>query len=160
MKRDTGSVRRTFPSSTIIITAAAVIGFDIEASRKMPSFGIGFFDSRSMQAVGLEVRDLAATRHQRDRARHLAGIHVALHGLADARHAVGREAEVVGLAGHQGPGAGRERQRERDDTKGEQTESLHHGHCSARGGLKAAPYFAFSSERAALRMFCSPRFPS
>jgi hypothetical protein len=47
MKRDTGSVRRTFPSSIIIITAAAVIGFDIDASRKMPSFGIGFFDSRS-----------------------------------------------------------------------------------------------------------------
>ena len=47
MKRDTGSVRRTFPSSTIIITATAVIGFDIDARRKMPSFGIGFFDSRS-----------------------------------------------------------------------------------------------------------------
>jgi len=47
MKRDTGSVSRTFPSSIIIITATAVIGFDIDASRKMPSFGIGFFDSRS-----------------------------------------------------------------------------------------------------------------
>ena len=47
MKRETGSVRRTLPSSTIIITATAVIGLDIDASRKIPSFGIGFFDSRS-----------------------------------------------------------------------------------------------------------------
>ena len=48
MKRDTGSFRRILPSSTIIITATAVIGFDIEARRKIASLGIGFFDSRSM----------------------------------------------------------------------------------------------------------------
>ena len=49
MKRDTGSARRTLPSSTIISTAAAVIGLDVEARRKMPSFGIGFLDSTSIR---------------------------------------------------------------------------------------------------------------
>ena len=49
MKRDTGSVSRTLPSSTIISTAAAVIGLDVDARRKMPSFGIGFLDSTSIR---------------------------------------------------------------------------------------------------------------
>jgi len=49
MKRDTGSVSRTLPSSTIISTAAAVIGLDVDARRKMPSFGIGFLDSTSIK---------------------------------------------------------------------------------------------------------------
>ena len=63
MKRDTGSLRRIFPSSTSIITAAPVIGFDIEASRKMPSFGIGFFDSMSISPCASKwaMRPLRAT---------------------------------------------------------------------------------------------------
>ena len=49
MKRETGSLSRTLPSSIIIITATAVIGFDIEASRKIASFGIGLFASTSLR---------------------------------------------------------------------------------------------------------------
>ena len=48
MKRDTGSLSRIFPSSSSVRIATAVTGFDIDASRKMASVVIGFFDSRSM----------------------------------------------------------------------------------------------------------------
>ena len=68
MKRDTGSFSRTFPSSIIIITATAVIGFDIEASRKIPSFGIGRLGFDVDQAVCLEVGDPSVSHHHRDRA--------------------------------------------------------------------------------------------
>ena len=47
MNAETRSVSRTLPSSTIIITATAVMGLDIDASRKIESFSIGFFDSMS-----------------------------------------------------------------------------------------------------------------
>ena len=48
MKRDTGSVRRTLPSSTSIRMATPVTGLLIDAIRKMPSLRIGAFDSRSV----------------------------------------------------------------------------------------------------------------
>ncbi len=48
MKRDTGSLRRIFPSSTSIRMATPVTGLLIDAMRKMPSFRIGVFDSRSI----------------------------------------------------------------------------------------------------------------
>ena len=48
MKRDTGSVSRTLPSSISIMIATPVTGFDIDAMRKMASLRIGVFDSRSI----------------------------------------------------------------------------------------------------------------
>ena len=48
MKRDTGSVSRSFPSSISIMIATPVTGFDIDAMRKMASLRIGVFESRSM----------------------------------------------------------------------------------------------------------------
>jgi hypothetical protein len=47
MNFDTGSLSRTLPSSTSIITATPVMGFDMDASRKMLSFAIGLFASMS-----------------------------------------------------------------------------------------------------------------
>ena len=49
MKRDTGSDRRTFPSSTSIRMATPVTGFVIEAIGKMVSFRIGASASMSMR---------------------------------------------------------------------------------------------------------------
>jgi hypothetical protein len=49
MNCETRSLRRSFPSSSIIITATAVIGFDIDARRKIVSRAIGFFASMSMR---------------------------------------------------------------------------------------------------------------
>ncbi len=49
MKRLTGSARRTWPSSTSIMTAALVMAFDCEAIRKIESTRIGSFASRSRQ---------------------------------------------------------------------------------------------------------------
>ena len=43
----TGSSSRTFPSSTSIIRAVAVIGFDIEAIQKRSSTFIGLFAATS-----------------------------------------------------------------------------------------------------------------
>jgi hypothetical protein len=48
MKRVTGSVRRTFPSSISIRIATPVTGFDIDAMRKIASLRIGVLCSRSM----------------------------------------------------------------------------------------------------------------
>ena len=48
MKRDTGSVSLTFPSSIIIRMATPMTGFVIDMIAKMPSFAIGFFASRSI----------------------------------------------------------------------------------------------------------------
>ena len=48
MNFETGSPSRIFPSSTSIMTATAVMGLDMEASRKMVSLAMGFFDSRSI----------------------------------------------------------------------------------------------------------------
>ena len=48
MKRDTGSDRRTFPSSTSIRMATPVTGFVIEAMGKMVSLRIGAFASMSI----------------------------------------------------------------------------------------------------------------
>jgi hypothetical protein len=63
MNRETGSFSRTLPSSTSIMIATPVIGFDIDASRNSPSFGIGFFDSRSImpRASKCAMRPLRAT---------------------------------------------------------------------------------------------------
>jgi len=48
MNRETGSVSRIFPSSTSIMIATPVIGFDMDARRNRLSFAIGFFVSTSM----------------------------------------------------------------------------------------------------------------
>jgi hypothetical protein len=45
---ETGSLRRSLPSSISISMAAPVMGFDIDQMRKMESFAMGFFESRSM----------------------------------------------------------------------------------------------------------------
>ena len=64
MNRETGSFSRIFPSSTSIITATAVMGFDIDASLNTPSFGIGFCVSTfsSPCASKCAMRPLRATR--------------------------------------------------------------------------------------------------
>ena len=49
MKRDTGSLRWIFPSSTSIIMATPVTGLVIEAMRKIASRLIGLPDSRSIR---------------------------------------------------------------------------------------------------------------
>ena len=49
MKRDTGSVRRSFPSSISIRIATPVTGFDIDAMRKIASLRIGVFASTSIR---------------------------------------------------------------------------------------------------------------
>ena len=49
MNRETGSVSRTLPSSTIIRTATAVTTFDMEASRNTESFIMGLWPSTSMR---------------------------------------------------------------------------------------------------------------
>jgi hypothetical protein len=63
MNRPTGSVRRILPSSTSIITATPTTGFVIDMMRKMVSFCIGFFDSRSISpcASKCATRPLRAT---------------------------------------------------------------------------------------------------
>jgi len=48
-KRDTGSPRRSFPSSISIRMATPVIGFDIEAMRKMASLRMGVLASTSIR---------------------------------------------------------------------------------------------------------------
>ena len=49
MKRDTGSVSRSFPSSISIRIATPVTGFDIDAIRKIASLRIGVLPSRSIR---------------------------------------------------------------------------------------------------------------
>ncbi len=99
MNRDTGSVSRSLPSSTIIITATAVTGFDIEASRKMPSFGMGRLVSMSMRPCASwcamrPLRTTIVTAPAMD-----LGVDVALHGVVDAREPLRREPELLGFAG-------------------------------------------------------------
>ncbi|MND04126.1 hypothetical protein D3C83_242620 [compost metagenome] len=48
MNLETGSWRRTFPSSIIISVATPMTGFVIDMMAKMPSLTIGFFASRSI----------------------------------------------------------------------------------------------------------------
>ena len=66
-------------------------------------------------ALRLEVRDLAAPRHHRDRAGDLAALDVALDHLVDAQQALGREADGFGFVGRKG-GRG-QRDREEDDAE-------------------------------------------
>ena len=78
MNRDTGSVSRTFPSSTIIMMATPVTGLVIDAMRKMPSLRIGVFALEVHQPLRLEVRDAPLARHDRDGAGDLLRVDVAL----------------------------------------------------------------------------------
>jgi hypothetical protein len=48
MNLETGSVRRTLPSSISMRMATVVTGLVSEASGKMASFGSGFFESMSI----------------------------------------------------------------------------------------------------------------
>ena len=98
MKRETGSLSRTLPSSTIIITATAVIGFDIEARRNTPSFGIGRLLSMSIKPCASRCAILpwrATSVTAPDRA---PGVDVPLHGLVNAREALGGSPTSSGLA--------------------------------------------------------------
>ena len=63
MNFETGSVSRTLPSSTIIITATPTTGLVIDMMRKMASFCIGFLVSRSIRpcASKCAMRPLRAT---------------------------------------------------------------------------------------------------
>ena len=77
MKRDTGSVRRSFPSSISIRIATPVTGFDIDAMRKIASLRIGVLRLDVHQPLRLEMRDPPLARHHRDRAGDLARVDVA-----------------------------------------------------------------------------------
>ncbi|MEJ0039326.1 MAG: hypothetical protein WDO68_25270 [Gammaproteobacteria bacterium] len=63
MNFETGSVSRTLPSSTSIRIAVPATGFDIEATRKIVSFCIGFFEAASITpcACRCTMRPLRAT---------------------------------------------------------------------------------------------------
>ena len=101
MKRDTGSVSRSLPSSISIRMATPVIGFDIDAIRKMASFRIGVFASRSIKPCASK----CATLPRRDTIVIApvicAAIDVALDHLVDPLEALRRQADGFGLVGWQ-----------------------------------------------------------
>ena len=84
MNFETGSWRRTFPSSIIIRMATPTIGLVIDMMRKMPSLTIGFFASQIHEAVRLVMPDAPVARHQRHGAGEAAGGDVPLHEFGDS----------------------------------------------------------------------------
>ena len=79
--------------------ATPVIGFDIDARRNRPSFGIGFFASMSIMPARLEVRDAPLARHQRDGAGDVVRIDVALDGFTDAFQSLGGQTDLLRFPG-------------------------------------------------------------
>ena len=112
MKRDTGSERRTFPSSTSIRMATPVTGLVIEAMRKMPSFRIGVFDSRSIIPCASKCATFPRLRHDRHAAGDLLGADVALDHLVDPLQPLGGQTNVLRPPVRDGGG---ERQRDGAD---------------------------------------------
>ena len=116
MKRDTGSVSRSLPSSISIRMATPVIGFDIDAMRKIASFRIGVFASRSISPCASK----CATLPRRDtivmRAGDLAAVDVALDHLVDPLQPLRRQADGFGLVGRQRRRGQRDREEENADT--------------------------------------------
>ena len=100
MNFETGSLSRTFPSSTIIRTATPVTGLVDEAMRKSVSLVIGCLDSRSLSpwASKCTTRPLRATSVTA--ARDVAIVDMTTDDLVDPVEALGRDADLLGL----GPG--------------------------------------------------------
>ena len=99
MKRDTGSDRRTFPSSTSIRMATPVTGLVIDAMGKIVSFCIGAAASMSIRPCALEVGDVTAPRDDGDGPGDLVRVDGALDHLADAFQAFRGQPHVVRLPG-------------------------------------------------------------
>ena len=99
MNFETGSLRRTLPSSSSIRIATPQTGFDIEKTRKMASFCMGLFASMSMHALRVEPGDLPFARHQRDGAGDVMRVDVALHRVVDAGKAFLGESNRFGFDG-------------------------------------------------------------
>ena len=98
MKRDTGSVSRSFPSSISIRIATPVTGFDIDAMRKIASLRIGVFESMSIRPCASKwaIRPRRATSETAPD--ELFVVDVAAAPLAHPLQALSREADSSGFA--------------------------------------------------------------
>ena len=99
MKRDTGSLSLTLPSSASMRIATAATGFDIDAMRNIESGCIGALRLQVHDALRLEIGDLAVARDERHGAGDLAGRDRALDELVDALQALRRQADALRSGG-------------------------------------------------------------
>ena len=97
MNFETGSVRRTLPSSISIITATPVTGLVEEAMRKRASVVIGLLRLGVRQAVGREVDDLPLAGDERHGPGDVMLVDVTLDDLVDATQPFGRDTHVLRL---------------------------------------------------------------
>jgi hypothetical protein len=99
MKRATGSLSRTFPSSTSIMIAVPTTGLGHRRDANHVRRRHAFLRFQVRHALCREVHDLPAPRDGRDRTGEIAASDAPLNHLRDALQALGRDADFLGLAG-------------------------------------------------------------
>ena len=81
------------------MAATVVIGFDMDATRKMESFFMAVCAARSLQADGVVIDDLAVVNDHQHGAGKALVFDIGFEGLADGFQALGRESGVFGALG-------------------------------------------------------------